>query len=63
MFYEFIGVAYIAAIVACFIAASARPRYRGALIALGVVLLVPAVLFAALALYLLIALSNGVHLF
>jgi hypothetical protein len=63
MFNELIGVLYVAAIVACFVGASAKPRFRGPLIALGVVLLVPAVLFAALAVYLLIALSNGAHLF
>ena len=63
MFMELTGVVYVAAIVACFVGASAKPRYRGPLIALGVVLLIPALLFAALTVYLLIALSNGAHLF
>ena len=63
MFMELTGVVYVAAIVACFVGASAKPRCRGPLIALGVVLLIPALLFAALTVYLLIALSNGAHLF
>jgi hypothetical protein len=59
---EIVGIAYCFAIVACFIGASAKPRYRGPLIALGVVLLVPAVLFAAVIAYLFIALSSGAHI-
>jgi hypothetical protein len=55
----FLGFAYLAAICACFISASARPQLRGPLIALGVVLLVPVVLGALFFVYLLIAFSNG----
>ena len=54
-----LGFALLVAIFACFVGASARPQYRGMLIALGVVLLVPIVLGALFVVYILIAFSNG----
>ena len=63
MFNELIGVVYLGAIVACFVGASVKPRYRGPLLALGAVLVVPVIFFFAIAVYFLIALSSGAHLF
>jgi hypothetical protein len=54
-----LGVAYIVAIAACLLGAGTRPRYRGPLIALGVVLLVPVVVGALIVFYLVIAFSRG----
>jgi hypothetical protein len=54
-----IGIAYVVAILACFHGASARPQYRGPLIALGVVLLVPIALAALFIVYVIIAFSRG----
>jgi hypothetical protein len=54
-----LGFGYLAAIFACFIGASARPQYRGILIALGVVLLVPVVLGGLFVVYIIIAFSHG----
>jgi hypothetical protein len=62
MMFELISVVYLAAIVASFVGAATAPRYRGPLIALGVVLTVPAMLFGAFVVYLIVALSNGAHI-
>jgi hypothetical protein len=61
MIFEMLSVVYLAALVACFVGAATAPRYRGPLIALGVVLTVPALLFGAAVVYLIVAMSNGAH--
>ena len=62
MLYEMLVVLYLFAVVACYVAAATTPRYRGPLIAMGVVLTIPAVLVAAGFVFLLIAFSNGAHI-
>ena len=57
--FELVAFFYVAALIACFLGAAQFPRYRGALIALGAVLTVPAILFGAWIALLLIALSQG----
>jgi hypothetical protein len=62
MVFELFAVLYLFATAACYVAAIGSPRYRGPLIAIGVVLTVPALLFGAGIVFLLIAFSNGAHL-
>ena len=62
MLFELIVVLYLFAVVACYVAAATTPRYRGPLIAVGVLLTIPAVLAAAAIVFFLISLSNGAHI-
>ena len=60
--FELLAGVYLVAIVCCFVGAAIQPNYRGPLIALGVVLTIPVILFAAGIVFLIIAMSNGAHL-
>jgi hypothetical protein len=62
MVFELFAVLYLFAVVGCYVAAATSPRYRGPLIAIGVVLTVPAVLLAGGIVFFIIAFSNGAHL-
>ena len=62
MVLELVSVLYLFAMVGCYVAAATSRRYRGPLIAIGVVLTIPAVLVAGGFVFLIIALSNGAHL-
>lgn len=62
MLFELIAVLYLFVVVACYIAGATAPRYRGPLIAMGVVLTIPVVVVAAGFVFLLIAFSNGAHI-
>jgi hypothetical protein len=62
MLFELIVVLYLFVVVACYVAAATTPRYRGPLIALGVVLTLPVVLAAAGIVFLIVAMSNGAHI-
>jgi len=62
MVYELLAVLYLFVVVACYVAGATSARYRGPLIAMGVVLTIPVVLVAAGFVFLLIAFSNGAPL-
>jgi len=50
---------YLFAIVACYATAAASPRYRGPLIALGVVLTIPAVVIVGWTVLVIALLASG----
>ena len=60
--FEILFLLYVAAILGCFFTAALQPQWRGRLVALGLVLTVPVLLYGGFLAFMMIAfITGGAH--